>query len=448
MATYFLGTGGYPSEAVKAKTEDMLAESYQRMLTFQTSDGGFALWQHDSTGKSRYTAYGLAVLTEMAQVRYVDPKVLQAAVDFLETAQGPDGTWGDTLETAMITWSLASAPGGPALASSALATLQATAQSPSTPTYTKALIANAIAAHDPQAPGLPGIIAELAGAASVTDDQAHWDAGGSTFMNAWGDGAAITTTGLVGHLLLVTESEALLAEQAAAYLVAQKQEGGTWGSTEATVSALRALSIVPISGLGTVDIDCNGQAYETLVIDESNADLLHMIDLDACLGGVDDAWSFAFAGFGQLAYQFEGRYHTQGPPSVDPDPPFDVAVVWDEGDATVGTPVVATVTATNTSSDDHGMTIVGVPVPLGATVNGPALDALVADGTLQEWEVRDGRVILYVESLPIGAAVEASIEMTPSYAIETTLAPTHVYSYYNPTLRAETAPASLVILAE
>src|SRR6202042_3447696 len=85
---------------------------------------------------------------------------------------------------------------------------------------------------------------------------------------------------------------------------------GTWGNTQATIMALRALLLSTEKGAadvrGALEISLNGKQVEKLTLTPDNNDLLHQFvfkQLDAKVNTVD----IRFAGKGGLAYQIVGR---------------------------------------------------------------------------------------------------------------------------------------------
>src|SRR6185295_13718746 len=100
---------------------------------------------------------------------------------------------------------------------------------------------------------------------------------------------------------------AATAAKALAYLAAKKDASGTWGTTQATIMALRAILLSTEKGSadvrGTVEVSLNGKTVETLTLTPENNDLLHQFVLKGS-GPVE----LRFTGKGQLAYQVVGRY--------------------------------------------------------------------------------------------------------------------------------------------
>ena len=117
---YLRRTGGDP--AVAARAERLIALGYQRLLGFEvlSEPGGFSLYG-DAPAVPAITAYGLQEFSDMSEVAFVDPALLDRIVAYLESRQFADGSWlldrysasaasadeGRIISTAYVVWGLA-----------------------------------------------------------------------------------------------------------------------------------------------------------------------------------------------------------------------------------------------------------------------------------------------------------------------------------------------------
>ena len=98
------------------------------------------------------------------------------------------------------------------------------------------------------------------------------------------------------------------ASKELSYLVSKKDATGAWGTTQATIMALRALLLSTEKGAadvrGTVEVALNGRTVERLTLTPENNDLLHQF----VIKGVDQQSannvSLKFEGKGGLACLF------------------------------------------------------------------------------------------------------------------------------------------------
>ena len=102
----------------------------------------------------------------------------------------------------------------------------------------------------------------LLDARTEKDEQVWWSAE-ETGVYGSGASASVETTGLAVQALLKWGQASGTARKALAYIAAKKDAGGTWGTTQATIMALRALLLATEKGAadtqGTVEVLLNGK---------------------------------------------------------------------------------------------------------------------------------------------------------------------------------------------
>src|ERR1700736_1066976 len=79
------------------------------------------------------------------------------------------------------------------------------------------------------------------------------------------------------------------------YIAAKKDAAGPWGTTQATIMALRALLLATEKGAadvqGTLEVLLNGKPIEKLVLTRENNDLLHQFVLKDIESKADESKS-------------------------------------------------------------------------------------------------------------------------------------------------------------
>src|SRR5205807_1316413 len=106
---------------------------------------------------------------------------------------------------------------------------------------------------------------------------------GQSLSYAHGDSLTVETTALAALAMLKTGQFTNSVNQALTYLVKSKHSDGTWGSTQATILALKAL-VAGMSGTkqeGKVEflVKVNGKEASKGEVTERNADVLQAFDL-------------------------------------------------------------------------------------------------------------------------------------------------------------------------
>ncbi len=242
---------------VSAKAEGYIASGYQRLLTFEVPGGGFS-WFGSAPANKILTSYGLMEFSDMSKVHDVDARVIQRTQQWLASQQQPDGSWrpdtsfinegatnrfnSDVLRiTAYIAWSLeVTGYQGPAVAN-ALRFIESHLNGNAKPdVYTLAVLANFAADYGKAQAFTNQVTQLLLDARTEQNDQVWWSAA-ETGMYATGTSAAVETTGLAVQALLKSGSNSAVVSKAMNYIVSKKDAAGAWGSTQATIMALRAL---------------------------------------------------------------------------------------------------------------------------------------------------------------------------------------------------------------
>ncbi len=238
-----------------AKAEGYISNGYQRLLTFEVPGGGFS-WFGQAPANKILTAYGLMEFNDMAKVSDVDPKLIERTRDWLVSQQQADGSWRPDASfinegatdrynsnmlriTAYIAWSLVDTGSqGPAV-DKAKDFIDAHLNSAPDP-YTLAVIANFATEYGRDRDFTRRSMQALLDARTEKGDQVFWSAE-ETGVYSTGASAAIETTGLATQALLKWGQASETARKALNFIAQKKQASGAWGTTQATIMALRAL---------------------------------------------------------------------------------------------------------------------------------------------------------------------------------------------------------------
>ena len=452
---------------VHAKAEGFIANGYQRLLTFEVPGGGFS-WFGNAPANKILTSYGLMEFADMAKVHDVDAKVIQRTQQWLASQQQADGSWkpdtsfineGATNRfnsdgvriTAYIAWSLENTGYQGAVVDKAKQFVESH-MNEKLDSYTLAVLANFAADYQKDREFTNRAMQLLLDARTEKDEQAWWTAE-ETGVFARGASAAVETTGLAVQALLKWGGASGTASKALAYIAAKKDASGTWGTTQATIMALRALLLSTEKGAadvrGTIEIALNGKAAEKLVLTPENNDLLHQF----VLNGVDakaNTVDIRFAGKGQLAYQVVGRYFvpwTEKPANE----PLSIGVVYNRTRLTQDDIATATATIKNNLGKAANMVMVDLGIP-------PGFDLLTEDlqnyqeksagrrgGRLEKFSLTATQAILYFDSIAPGDTITLHFRLRAKYPIRARTFQSRVYEYYDPTVNSVARPVQLEV---
>ncbi len=453
---------------VHAKAEGYIANGYQRLLTFEVPGGGFS-WFGQAPANKILTAYGLMEFNDMSKVSDVDPRLIQRTGEWLAGQQQPDGSWkpdasfinegatdrynSDVLRiTSYIAWALANAGyQGPAM-EKAKAYIESRAGSKADG-YTLAIIANfaarlwkgsrlhtafhASAHRRPHRERRSGVLDCRADERvlhrrerSRRDDRSR-----RSSLLKWGEASEVVRKSLN-------------------FISSKKDASGNWGTTQATIMALRALllaSQLSASDVrGSVAILLNGKHVETLKLSPENNDLFHQFVLKGIDAQQPNSVQLKFEGTGGLAYQVVGRYFTpweQKPASEA----LSIDVAYDRTRLAQNDIATEKVTIRNNLAKTANMVMIDLGIPPGFDLLSEDLQALqdrspgVAPGRLEKFSLTATQAILYFNALSAKQEVTFTVRLRAKYPIRARTFQSRVYEYYDPKQSATAPPVPLEV---
>lgn len=467
MVLDYLRQTGQISPELQMQAEEYVAQGYQRLLTFQLEGGGFSLFGTEPADPM-LSAYGLMQLADMSRVYPVEQRTIERTSNWLFSQQEADGSWTPggggremaglkALEsklsaTAFVTWALAEAGYGNYSQTERGVDYLLEHLTEAKDPYALALCANALVAASPNQPGARWALDRLAAAAIVEEDAVHWQTAIQTFMGGSGQAGDLETTALAALALLRSGQRPDLAQGALTFLLRHKDSHGTWGTTQATVWTLKALlASVPQSGeaaaTATVTVQVNGSAADPIVLDESNAGVLHQLVFDD-VGPGENRVSFKVEGEGRLMAQVTAEYYLPWE-QVPPEPPeqeaLGIQVKYDRTLLAVDDTVTASVSVELNTPGMVRMALIDLGVPPGFNVQTEDLQALVSKGTIERFELAGRQIIIYLTDLVQDQPVQFQHRLRAKVPLRVTVPHSLAYDYYNPELAGEERPIRLTV---
>jgi hypothetical protein len=485
---------------VHAKAEGYIANGYQRLLTFEVPGGGFS-WFGQAPANKILTAYGLMEFSDMSKVYDVDPRLISRTQQWLASQQQADGSWkpdtqfinegatnrynSDVLRiTAYIAWSLENTGyQGPAVEKARQ--FVESHMNGKIDTYTLAVIANFAvdfgggnhgSGSSDRGPADQGkdrgftrqAMQLLLDARTEKDEQAWWSAD-ETGVYATGASASVETTGLAVQALLKWGEASGTARKAMNYIASKKDATGAWGTTQATIMALRALLLATEKGAadvqGTLEVLLNGKSVEKLTLTAENNDLLHQFvfknvgsndkrskDMGSKYADPEDSNSveIRFEGKGGLAYQVVGSYYL--PWDQKPaNEALSIDVDYDRTHLAQDDIATATATVKNNLPKSANMVMVDLGIPPGFDLLSEDLQTFVEKtagqktGRLEKFSLTATQAILYFNSVAPGDTVTLHFRLRAKYPIRARTLRSRVYEYYDPDVSSIARPVQLEV---
>ncbi|HVU47607.1 MAG TPA: MG2 domain-containing protein [Terracidiphilus sp.] len=455
---------------IHAKAEGYIATGYQRLLTFEVPGGGFS-WFGNPPANKILTAYGLMEFSDMSKVHDVDPRLIERTRNWLIAQQQPDGSWkpdtsfinegatnrynSDLVRiTAYIAWSLEVTGYRGAALDKAAQFLSAHLDGKSD-SYTLAVLANFAVEHDKNDALAHQALQMLLDDHQENGDQIWWTAP-DTNVYSTGESAAVETTGLAVQALLKAHQSPETVHKALAWITSKKEASGTWGTTQATIMALRALLMASEESTadvrGTVEIAFNGKTAEKLELTPENNDLFHQVVLTAVDTTKPSNVQIHFTGSGSLAYQVVGRYFLPWEAKAAPEP-LSINVAYDRTKLAQNDIVTATATIRSNLKETANMVMVDLGIPPGFDLLTEDLQDLVSktadarSGRLEKFSLTATQAILYFDSFAPGSETRIHFRLRAKYPIRAKTFESKVYEYYDPAVSSIAAPAELEVSA-
>jgi hypothetical protein len=456
---------GQASPEVQMTAEKYVGTGYQRLLTFEVPGGGFSLFG-DAPAEVFLTAYGLMEFTDMANVYPVDPALIQRTAQWLLDQQGPDGTWAEqgysehweinsaVPTTAYITWALIEAGHQDTqqvglaidyLREFALGQEDA---------YSLALVANALAAYDPD-DSMTRAVADRLYEMRVEDETSvFWKTEAASFMGASGQSGSLEATALAAIALMRANAHPDAVTGALAYLIQGKDSWGTWSTTQATILSLKAMLLASqragqAEGPARLQISLNQEQTQEVLIDETNADVVHLVTFEHGFSpsGANRV-QIDLEGGGNLMYQVATRYYLpwdQVPPKPEAQELINIEVDYDRTALAVNDTLQVNVGVRLNQPGLVKMALIDLGVPPGFTVLSEDLNRLVEQGLIARYELAGRQIIVYLENFSSEVPLHFNYRLQARFPMRAQTPPSSAYDYYNPADLTVRAPLEVVV---
>lgn len=423
-----------------ATAREKLDAGYKKLVSFWCPDRGYE-WFGENPGHEALTAFGLLHFSDMAQVRDVDQKMVATTREWLMKQKDGQGgftrkrralhTWIEDKDcsNAYIIWALLET-GEPATnLKPELAALKTTAES-SKNNYVVALAANAmfLAGDKVEAKKLMDRLA------SKQQKDGCVDSITSSIIGSTGDSLQVEGTALATLAWLRDPAYAVNVEKSIKYL-ADSCKAGRYGSTQATVLALR--SIVAYDKLnahpkkpGKIREYVDGKPIgDYISFDQSTQGALKLPDLGEVLTPGEHKVELRMEGGSAMPYSMATNYNALTPASAQ-NCKLDLAVRMAQDKVTEGNATEATVVVTNKTSEVIPSPVAIVGLPGGVEVRHDQLKELKKKGVIDNYEVRGREVILYWRALDKNSKTEVPLSVIAAIPGTYTGPASRAYLYY------------------
>lgn len=409
LALTLMKSTGDGSPSVSARAKDLLAKGYRMLTGYECKGGGFEWFGHGE-GHTGLTAYGLAEFHDMAKVHDVDAAMMARTRKWLldrrdgkggfrHTAGGLHtfGRVGAATQDAYVTWALMEAGTAPAELAKELDLLASRAATTGD-AYELAVAACALQKGG-RADAAAGARKRLK---SLQDAQGFVAQAKTSLTDSGGNDLLVETTGFAVLAWLADPEDRAHVDRAMEWILSQRQGAGTFGTTQATVMALKAICACAATSRpevpgGDVVVSVNGTEVRRLALDPKSCQVLKVEGLEELLSAGGNTVRVEVPEKGELPYVLDFAY-TSDLPADDPECKVGIATSLAAASAEEGGPLALQVEVTNRTADPLPMVLAVVGLPASLTVSEKVLDALKDAGRFDHWEIRGRDVVLYWRS--------------------------------------------------
>ena len=455
MVLAYLGTQGGNAE-IAADATAKLDRGYQLLTGYESQSKGFE-WFGGDPGHEALSAYGLLQFREMAKVYpSLDPKLVDRTAAWLRSRRDGKGGYqrnaraldsfgaaSPTVTDAYITYALAES--GEQGLDTELARAREHAKAAKDP-YVLALSAGALlAANKTDADGLAG----LARLAKLQAADGHFPGADHSITRSGGQALAIETTALAALALMKSGEYRREVANSLRWLTAQRSPYGGYASTQATILALKALTVHAkdasrLPANARVSVAVNGATVATIALAQTDG-TIELPDVGAHLRAGDNVIELRGAPGLEIDYTLGASWYDRAPASSQAAP-VAVTTALDRKLVRVGGGVKLTATVANVTGRGQPMTLARVGLPGGLKFQPWQLDELVKRGTVDFVETREREVILYFRQMKPNEKRSVPIQLLAQVPGRYVAPPSSAYLYYTDEHRHYGRPLAIDVL--
>ena len=458
---------------VLAKSEAYLNAGYQRLLTFERPGGGFDWW---GSGEPLVwlSAYGLMEFNDMAKVWPVDRGIIDRTQAWLLKQMEPAGTWskigathGESIErmgdprlllTSYVVWALLESGVPHQRLEKSLAYVRQNAPEAESP-YFLALAANALTAA-PDTGNHAGKILDLVLTKldRLGQEKPEWQArcfpvaGGESLNHARGDSLTVETTALAALALLKSgRPEAnTKAQKALAYLAKARDPHGTWGSTQATILALKALvqasSAPKQSKPAGFRILVDGKEVGRGEVNSLNSDVMQQFDLTASVSSPGDHQvQLLVDGESSMVAQLVSRFYRPWSAKNRPKDRFALKVDYDRTTLEADQTIQAKASLRYLADRPTTMVMLDLGIPPGFHADAEDWNKLLVEGKIKRYSMTDRQIIVYLQDVEPSRDYLFPYTLKAKFPVKAKAPAAEAYEYYNPGERGASQPVEIEV---
>jgi uncharacterized protein YfaS (alpha-2-macroglobulin family) len=262
----------------------------------------------------------------------------------------------------------------------------------------------------------------------------------------------VETTGLVAQAMLQGGGHQETAHRALRWLTSKRDSSGTWGSTQATIAAMRALLAGTeggsVKGEVTVTPRANQATIPAVRITPDTSDVYRLVNLRPQVRKGKNTITLSRTGEGDLAYQIVAVHYIpwqKAQKSEKSEEPMNIAVKYDattvRKDALLGVHVSVRWNRPGAAP----MTLVDLGIPPGFELLSEDLDKLVDGKQIERYTDTGRQLIVYLSAVAQDKPASFDFRLRARYPVRAKTPASRAYPYYQPEAGAKADPVELII---
>jgi hypothetical protein len=474
MALQYLQQNQLANPAVTRRAKDFLDRGYQKLTSFECQQRGYE-WFGSDPGHEALTAFGLMQYHDMADVMSVDAAMVERTRIWLLNRRDGEGgfhrnprhlhVWSvrQDIVDAYVLWALTEADAAARKSQISNSKSQISNAKSETTDLSAELSHLTVVANGSRDSYLIALSAATLLNAGRTLDGERLLQTLTELQAADGSLTGSTTVTQSGGLSLTMETTAIAtiawlkspkfsgsADRAVKWIFSHRQGHGGFGSTQATVLALKALvgyaktaNVARRGGTLQVVRDQEVLAQMTLLEGTDASSTIELTGIGSKLVPGETDLELRAPGFGRLSFAIEVLYHTPKPPS-DPNCPVRLATQLgsqsETATLTAGDTVRLDALLKNTTERGLPMTVAILGLPAGLEPRAEELNELRDAGAFDYYELRPREVLCYWRTIPPQAEHRFAITLTAAIPGDYTAPASRAYLYYTAEQKHWTEP--------
>lgn len=439
MSLTYMQEEGVADPALTRRARELMKKGYGRLTGYECPTKGYE-WFGGNPGHEALTAYGLMQFRDMAEVYDVDQEMIDRTAQWLlarrdgrggfqRNAKALDsfGRASQEITDAYIVWALSEA--GQQDIDKELAHVVALGEKSDDP-YLVALAA-ASAANAKDAAASKRLLEKLT---KLQQDDGHLVGTDGSITRSGGKSLEVETTALAALAWLNSPAFRSQADRAVEWITANRQGSGSFGSTQATILALKALVTHAQAGSakvtgGELILKRDGEQVATQTFTAGERNRITLEGVAAYLERGENKLSVSLSGDNEMPFAIEVSYRT---PKLESSEECPVRLTTKLGAAKVETGQTVPLTAVLKNATDKGqpMTVAILGLPAGLEARTEQLEELKKAGVIDYYETRAREVICYWRALAPNREVEVRLDLVAEIGGQYTGPASRAYLYY------------------